>query len=206
MSVTASMLYDLIACPHRVSMDLFANPADRDAVSPFIRMLWEKGAAHEQEIMEGGGIEALDLSGYHGDEKDRLTTEAIERREPLIYGGRITADDLNGEPDLLRWTSVGYQAGDIKSGAAEEGREDLSKPKVHYAVQLALYTDILERKGISAGRTPFVIDITGEEFPYDLEAPTSQRKPDDALGGVQSCARPSSLDRRPTGGDAGCLQ
>ena len=158
-------------------MDLFANPADRDEISPFIKMLWEKGAAHEQEIMTSGGIQALDLSGYRGDEKERLTTEAMARHEPIIYGGRIVADDLVGEPDLLRWTGNGYQAGDIKSGAAEEGREDLSKPKIHYAVQLALYTDILERKGISAGRTPFVIDITGDEFTYDLEEPFCQRSP-----------------------------
>jgi predicted RecB family nuclease len=175
--ITASMLYDLIACPHRVSMDLLANSAERDAVSPFIRMLWERGAAHEDEIMEGGDIQALDLSGYRGDEKERLTTEALERQEPLIYSGRIVADDLVGEPDLLRWTGVGYQAGDIKSGAAEEGREDLSKPKVHYAVQVALYTDILERKRLSAGRTPFIIDITREEFTYDLEEPIGQRNP-----------------------------
>lgn len=177
MPVTASMLYDLIACPHRVSMDLFANPAERDEVSPFIQLLWRKGAAHEQAILEGEGIENLDLSDFHGDEKERLTTEAMTRHEPLIYGGRITADDLVGEPDLLRWTGVGYQAGDIKSGAAEEGREDLSKPKVHYAVQLGLYVDILERKGLSAGRTPFVIDITKEEFTYDLEEAIGQRKP-----------------------------
>lgn len=171
------MLYDLIACPHRVSMDLFANPAERDPISPFIRMLWEKGATHEQEIMAEGDIKALDLSGYRGDEKERLTTEAMVRREPIIYNGRIVADDLLGEPDLLRWTGIGYQAGDIKSGAAEEGREDLSKPKVHYAVQLALYTDIPERKGISAGRTPFIIDITGQEFTYDLEEAFGERNP-----------------------------
>ena len=177
MPITASMLYDLIACPHRVSMDLFANSAEQDPISPFIKMLWEKGAAHEQEIMAAGDIKALDLSAYHGEEKERLTTEAMDRQEPIIYGGRIIADDLVGEPDLLRWTGTGYQAGDIKSGAAEEGREDLSKPKVHYAVQLALYTDILERKGLSAGRTPFVIDITGEEFPYDLEELIGQKSP-----------------------------
>ena len=28
--VTASMLYDLVSCPHRVTMDLFADPAQRE--------------------------------------------------------------------------------------------------------------------------------------------------------------------------------
>jgi predicted RecB family nuclease len=175
--ITGSMLYDLICCPHRVTMDLFASPADRDEVSPFIRMLWEKGASHERDIIGGIGIPFLDLSGFQLDEKERLTTQAMLRREPLIYNGRIIADDLLGEPDLLRLPGYGYVAGDIKSGAGEEGREDLSKPKVHYGVQVALYTDILERKGLSAGRTPFIIDINGQEVTYDLNEPYGTRNP-----------------------------
>jgi hypothetical protein len=151
--ITASMLYDLISCPHRVTMDLFADPADRDEVSPFIRMLWEKGSAHERTIIGEIGVPVLDLSGFHLDQKERLTTEAMHRHEPLIYSGRITAGDLVGEPDLLRFTGHGYVAGDIKSGAGEEGREDLTKPKLHYGVQLALYTDILETKGLSLDGT-----------------------------------------------------
>jgi predicted RecB family nuclease len=177
MTITASMLYDLIACPHRVSMDPFVDPGDRDEVSPFIKMLWEKGAAHEQDIMGGIGVPVLDLSGFHTDEKERLTTEAMERQESLIYSGRITAGDLLGEPDLLRFSGHGYVAGDIKSGAGEEGREDLSKPKVHYAVQLALYTDILEQKGLSGGRVPYIIDIDRQEFTYTLDDLYGQRNP-----------------------------
>jgi hypothetical protein len=168
-SITASMLYDLVACPHRVTNDLFADPDDRDEISPFIQLLWRKGAAHDDAIMGGIGIPVLDISGFHGDEKERLTTEAMNRQEPLIYSGRITHGDLVGEPDLLRWSGDGYVAGDIKSGAGEEGREDLSKPKVHYGVQVALYTDILEQLDISAGRTSFIIDITGQECAYDLD-------------------------------------
>jgi hypothetical protein len=34
--------------------------------------------------------------------KERLTIEAMDRGEPLIYGGRLSADDLVGMPDLLR--------------------------------------------------------------------------------------------------------
>ncbi len=175
--ITASMLYDLISCPHRVTMDLFADPGDRDEISPFIKMLWEKGAAHEQAVIAEIGVPFFDLSSFHVDEKERLTNEAMQRHEPLIYGGRIMADDLLGEPDLLRFTGHGYLAGDIKSGAGEEGREDLSKPKVHYAVQLALYTDILEQKGLSAGRTPYIIDIYAQEVTYNLGDLYGQRNP-----------------------------
>jgi uncharacterized protein len=60
------MLYDLVACPHRVTMDLFANPSERDAVSPFVQLLWERGAAHEREVIAGIGDPFLDLSKHYG--------------------------------------------------------------------------------------------------------------------------------------------
>jgi hypothetical protein len=55
-------------------------------------MLWERGAADEEAVIGGVGTPFLDLSGFHGDEKERLTTEAVARGEPLIYGGRIWAE------------------------------------------------------------------------------------------------------------------
>ena len=167
-SITASMLYDLVSCPHRVTMDLFGDPALRDSPNPFIELLWKKGALFEQEVMTGTGTPFLDLSSLRGDEKERRTIEAMQEGTDLIYGGRIQADDLLGAPDLLRKEGAGYIAGDIKSGAGEEGSEDNRKPKIHYAVQLGLYTDILERKGLSAGRHAFVWDVHGDEVPYDF--------------------------------------
>ncbi|MDO8432068.1 MAG: TM0106 family RecB-like putative nuclease [Candidatus Binatus sp.] len=166
------MLYDLVACPHRVAMDLFANPAERDTPSPFVQFLWERGSAHEEQVVAGIGVPFVDLSMYAGVEKERRTFEAMDRGEPLIHGGRIAAGDLLGDPDLLRKEGTGYIAGDIKSGAGEEGGGDdgEGKPKKHYAVQLALYTDILERLGRSAGRRGFIWDIHGEEVPYDFMA------------------------------------
>jgi hypothetical protein len=73
---------------------------------------------------------------------------------------------FSGVPDLLRKEEGGYVAGDIKSGAGEEGGSEVEngKPKVHYAVQVALYTDILEKLGRSSGRKPFIWDIHGAEL------------------------------------------
>jgi predicted RecB family nuclease len=175
--VTAAMLYDLVACPHRVFMDLYADPAERDEPNVFVELLWERGSAYEKEVIAGLREPFLDLSQFADAEKERRTTEAMERGEPLIYGGRIQTGGLLGDPDLLRKHQSGYIAGDIKSGAGEEGPEDSSKPKAHYAVQLGLYTDILERKGISAGRHAFVWDIHGQEVPYDFETPYGKRSP-----------------------------
>jgi len=158
-------------------MDMFCNPAQRDEINPFIQLLWEKGHAYEAEIIAGLNLPIVDLSGKSGDEKERLTSEAMEHKAPLIYSGRISADDLLGDPDLLRLDGDKYVAGDIKSGSGEEGPEDSSKFKKHYGVQIALYTDILERKGLSASRRPFVWDIHGEEVIYELEEPQGIRNP-----------------------------
>lgn len=164
------MLYDFVICPHRVLRDIFGDNSERNEISPFTRLLWERGHAFEREVIEGLDIPYLDFSELADEERERRTLEAMQNRETLIYGGRIRFGDLLGEPDLLRHDGSGYIAGDIKSGAGEEAvsGSDARKPKKHYAVQLSLYTDILERLGLSSGRHAFVWDIHGEEVVYDL--------------------------------------
>ncbi len=199
--VTASMLYDLVICPHRITMDLYGDPAKMDEANPFVKMLWEKGLLYEREVIAGLDLPFLDLSAYSGEEKERLTLEVMQRGEPLIYGGRIQEPELLGDPDLLRKEPGGYVAGDIKSGAGEEGPEDDAGPKLHYAVQLALYTDILERKGLSAGRRAFVWDIHGREVPYDFTALYGKRNPRTLWQDYQECiseARAIIADRNHT--------
>ena len=177
MSITGSMLYDLVACPHRLHMDKFADPAERDPVSPFVQLLWKKGVLWENEVMAGLDAPFTDLSGYRGEEQECKTREAMRRGDALIYAGRIRSGDLLGIPDLLRREGTGYLAGDIKSGAGVEESENLAKLKKHYAVQLALYTDILERTGFSAGRRGFIWDIHGYEVDYDFTRPQTERNP-----------------------------
>ena len=187
--ITASMLYDIVACPHRPTMDLFGKPAEKDEINPFVQLLWERGVVHEQETIAHLEIPFLDLSSYHGSEKERRTVEAMARGEQLIYSGSICADDLLGVPDLLRREGSDYIPGDIKSGAGLEGPEDDKKPKEHYGVQLALYADILERRGLSSSRRGFIWDIRGEEVAYDLMAPLGQRTSRTLWDAYQECLR-----------------
>jgi predicted RecB family nuclease len=140
-------------------------------------MLWQRGFKYERETIAGLHVPFLDLSSLPDDARERETLAAMQRREPLIYAGRLTQDDLVGEPDLLRLEGTAYVAGDIKSGAGEESGDDEGdgKPKRHYAVQLCLYTDLLERLGQSVGRRAFVWDVHGDEVPYDFTLPQSVR-------------------------------
>lgn len=179
MTITASVLYDLVNCPQRVALDAFGDKAARDPANAFVKLLWERGSVFEKETINELKTPFLDLSGLEGDEKARQTLEAMKRGEPLIYGGRIAVDDLIGVPDILRKEVGGYVPGDIKSGRGEEGGgEDDGdrKPKLHYAVQLAIYVDILERIGLSAGRRGFIWDVFGEEVGYDFNQPQGPRK------------------------------
>lgn len=180
MRVTASTLYNLVLCPARVALDAFGDASKRDPVNPFVRLLWERGTLFERETIATLDQSFTDLSDMEGAERERNTLEAMRRGDTLILGGRISADDLLGMPDLLRKEMGGYVPGDIKSGAGEEGgsEDGDGKPKLHYAVQLALYIDILERLGLSAGRRAFVWDIHGEEVPYDFSIPRGPKKPE----------------------------
>lgn len=75
----------------------------------------------------------------------------------------------------------GYAAIDIKSGAGEEAGDEEEgedgKPKRTYGVQIALYTDILIRLGVSAGRYGYIWDVHGQERLYSLDEPLGPRSP-----------------------------
>lgn len=179
--ITALMLYNLVQCPHRAFLDLFGDTARRDEVSPFVNLLWERGTAVERETIARLNEPFLDLSEVPVADREERTREAMQARVRLIYRGRISAEDLLGEPDLLRLDGDRYVPIDIKSGAGEEGGgsdDEEGKPKLHYAVQLALYVDVLERLGIGPlDRRAIIWDVHGREVRYDLMAPQGSRKP-----------------------------
>lgn len=174
--VTASMLYNYVKCEHRPWMDLYGDPALRDDASPFVQLLWRRGRAHEDaEIGKLAGTHIAFADAAPAEREER-TVEAMDRGDALIFGGRISHGNLVGEPDILRRESGRYVPGDVKSGAADEGPSSADrKPKLHYAVQLALYVDVLEGLGRSAGRYAFVLDAHGKEVRYDFTAAKGAR-------------------------------
>ena len=124
MQITASTLYNLTACPQRVALDRFGDASEKDAISPFVQLLWERGSAFEAETIANLNAPFLDLSHLQDEAKEQATLDAMRRGEPLIYSGRISSGELLGIPDLLRKEGSGYIPGDIKSGAGEEGGDD----------------------------------------------------------------------------------
>ena len=177
--LTASQLYSHLSCPHRVAMDATGDPVLRDEVSAFAQMLWERGVTHERELVASLTVPFEDFSALRGEAREAATRAAIARQAPLIYGGRLSVHELLGEPDLLRREGCGYVAIDIKSGAGREGadEEDEGRLRKHYGVQLALYTDILEQMGLSAGRYGYIWDGQRRETRYDLAERLGPRSP-----------------------------
>ena len=118
------------------------------------------GSAPTKKMQSQKKMSSVWTNVKNDDARAEKTLEAMRTGFPLIYHGRIVADDLVGEPDLLRLENGAYVPGDIKAGAGEEGTGEDSKPKKRYAVQLALYVDVLERLGFSDGkRRVFVWDV-----------------------------------------------
>jgi predicted RecB family nuclease len=174
MRVAGTTLRDLTICEHRVYLDKFGDPDLRDPVNPFTEFLWSLGNEFEAETIADEQYKALNLREVPREDRERLTLEAMEKGEPLIFGGRLSTDDLVGEPDLLRREDGGYVPLDVKSGMA---LDSAGKPKAHYAAQVSLYVDLLERHGRSAGRYAYIIDRNGDEVFYDLEAPKGPKTP-----------------------------
>jgi predicted RecB family nuclease len=175
--IAATQVYDYVQCPHRVLLDATGDPSLRDEPNPFIELLWKQGVTHEQDIINGLPI-SIDLHDVPVGERERETRAAMAAGMPLIYRGRLSANDKVGEPDLLELGNAGYVAGDIKSGAGlEGGDEGEGALKRHYAFQLAHYESILEESRLGAGvREPFIIDRTGTRVPYNLMGPQGVRK------------------------------
>jgi predicted RecB family nuclease len=174
MSITASKIYDYIQCPHKVWRDIHGPQEERSKeVNPFVQLLWDRGVAHEENILKGLG-KYVDIGKGSLEERSHKTLEAMKAGEPLIYQGVIKYNNLLGIPDLLRKLPDGnYVPMDIKSGAGMEGADEDSgeegKPKKHYAFQLCVYSETLIGVGFAKDKKGYIIDGEGKTVEYLLD-------------------------------------
>ena len=180
--ISASTLYDHYKCPHRVWRDKY-GPQDEKSqeTNPFVELLWEKGAQHEDKVIQKIGS-FVDISQGTLNERFQKTLKAMTAGMDLIYQGVVMDEEMLGIPDLLRKSDDGtYLPIDIKSGMGYEGADEdegeEGKPKKHYALQLCLYADLLIRLGFAREKQGSIIDIHGNEVIYPLSASMGIRTP-----------------------------
>lgn len=148
--------------------------------NPFVQLLWDRGVSHEERVVAGLG-DYLDLSKLGIDNCFEATIRAMRDGVKLIYQGVLMHDNLRGIPDLIKRMPDGtYMPIEIKSGMGTEGAtdddgEEGGKPKKHYAVQLALYVDLLERLGFEHTNRGQIIDGHLNKVIYNLDQPLGVR-------------------------------
>jgi uncharacterized protein len=169
--ITASHVYDYLACASKPNKDITGDPLLRDPVSEFTEMLWQNGIEHEDALIASLPITA-NIKSFPYNDREEQTILAMKRREPMIYSGIISTADHLGIPDLLVLKAGGYVPFDIKSGAAFElDPKGVEKYKREYVMTQAHYVNILEAMGFSdKSRTAGIIDKNGAEYIYDLNA------------------------------------
>lgn len=182
MILTASKLYDYLQCKHKVWRDLYGPQEEKiEEANPFVKLLWERGVKHEEEVIKKLGT-LVNVDDFPQDIRIEKTLELMRNKTPLIYHGVIQFKNLSGIPDLLRLNDDGtYIPIDIKSGRGfenaidEDTNEEDNKPKKHYAVQLALYLEILHNLGFSNKWEGYIYDIDNHEVLYQLALPVGIR-------------------------------
>ncbi len=172
-NITATKLYDHCKCHHKIYNDAFVDPELRDKVGEFVKLLWEKGATHEGNIMKEFP-EFLDLSYGTYQQREQKTLQALKDGVDVIYQGIIKHQDLFGIPDLLiKNNDNTYVPIDIKSGRGLDGGDDI-EPGVlreHYAMGLAVYIDILNNLGFCNKRIGYIYDVDMDKVLYPLDTP-----------------------------------
>src|ERR1700722_1131811 len=94
-------------CPEAVPLDVL-RPVEPLPSSDFMTMLADGGIAFEADVfalLRSSFAAAADIDrGLHREQRERLTTEAMDLGAPLVIGGRLPVDVVGrrvGEPDLL---------------------------------------------------------------------------------------------------------
>jgi predicted RecB family nuclease len=182
--ISATDFYDFKKCKYLPYINKYGDPLDRDEVSRFVQMLWDKGTQHEDKIVKEY-VEKNKGKSFVEIAKDKpadsrsfiKTREYMKEGVDFIYQGVLIDESYVGRPDLLQKVKGKSDFGDwmyipvdIKSGSGYEGDSfNGGNMKESYRLQLAFYDFILDRiQGTSLGKG-IIINIDGEELDYDLD-------------------------------------
>src|ERR1700682_1370823 len=119
--MTPTDLANYVPCPHRVFLDRAGDASEKLPPSAFAELLWSGGRKHEDLIVSGSNLDAVDHARPLP-ERLEATDLLMARGAAAIYHGVLAVNDMVGEPDLLlrsdklvsRFGAYGYIPADVK--------------------------------------------------------------------------------------------
>lgn len=184
-TITPGVLFNHHQCPHRVTLDAFADVKEQDEPNPFVELLWRQSSTQHQTAMDNVPAE-LNLSTLPTNTREELTRRLMSQRVPLIYGGLLIKEDCKVSPDLLRLeTSTSGEQGYVPvffksvfaAGETSEGGDSDTEVDSDQANKIAMAVDLLQQFNQSASPLGYVQRPNGQEVPYDLVLPRGTRNP-----------------------------
>lgn len=179
--ITATDFYNYLQCKYRVYLDRFGDEKIKDKVSVFVKLLWERGIQHEDDVIasiiksKGKTFVEIKKDKPANEETFKETLELMKRGIDYIYQGVLIDKNFIGRPDLLekvggksKFGNFYYIPVDIKAGRGYEGgdHEDL---KESYLFQLTFYGLLLDKIQGVVSEMGKIINIDKEEIDYKLE-------------------------------------
>ena len=69
--------------------------------NPFVQLLWERGIAHEDNVVSQLG-DFFDMPPGTYEDRFKQTIKAMQEKAPLNYQGVLIYENMFGIPDLLK--------------------------------------------------------------------------------------------------------
>lgn len=165
--ITGTHVYSLVACEHRVALDLHGDPAARRALRADEEFVLERGRRHEAEFVARLGWEEPRYPARDWNAGCAATLAMLRDGVEGVLQGVLSSGDRLGIPDLLRRepgaSALGdwhYVVGDVKSSRAARGDQLL---------QAAFYAELLTALQERAPDYVYIVlrDGREERFPFE---------------------------------------
>jgi predicted RecB family nuclease len=146
--LSASDLVGYLNCQHLSELDRAVAEGVKEKPKvwdPMLEVLWERGAAHEQNYVQhlkDAGFEALRIAGVDvSQEAVSQTLDAMKRGTPVIVQGALAHDGWIGLADILRRVETPSALGNWSYEAIDT--KLARETKAGAVLQLCLYSDLL---------------------------------------------------------------
>ncbi len=151
---------------HRLTLGQLASVLARPALTT------------QRSSQSEGAVTIQQVGAFAGPDIDDVTDSASGRPGGRLLHRSPICQEASRRPMHISGTPHTTKSGSLWRRSDEAEYEDKGKPKITYAVQLALYLDVLKRMGYPNGRKAFIWDIHGQEVTYDFTKPRWPRTPE----------------------------